>query len=152
MSSDRLTTRHPRGHPSVRSEVKCSALTGRIVLARAAMIAVTALAASLFPALPSHGDGIKTVDIVIKDGKVVGKNSVRVSRGDTVVLRWSSDQRLDLHLHGYEVATTVSPGTPAEMKIRARATGRFPVEIHGQGDSSSGHSHKNIFHLEVYPD
>ena len=116
------------------------------------MIAVAALAASLFPALPSDGDGTKTVDIVIKDGKVVGKNSGRVSRGDTVVLRWSSDQRLELHLHGYDVATTVSPGTPAEMKIRARATGRFPVEIHGQGDSGGGHGHKTIFHLEVYPD
>jgi hypothetical protein len=50
------------------------------------------------------------------------------------------------------VTTTVSPGTPVEMKIRARATGRFPVEMHGQGDSGSGHSHKTIFHLEVYPD
>ena len=152
MSSDRLTTRHPRGRPSVRSEAKGSALTGRIVLARAAMIAVAALAASLFPVLPSHGDGTKTVEIVIKNGKVIGKNSVRVSRGDTVLLRWSSDQRLELHLHGYDAATTVTPGTSAEMKIRARATGRFPVEIHGQGNSGTGHSHKNIFHLEVYPD
>ena len=145
--------RRPRGRPGARSEANYSGpIARRTVLMRAATIAVAGLAASLFPAIPGYGAGTTTVDIVIKNGKVIGKNSVRVSRGDAVVLRWSSDQRLELHLHGYDVETTVSPGTPAEMKIRARATGRFPVEIHGQGDSGSGHSHKNIFHLEVYPD
>lgn len=116
--------------------------------------AVAALMVALFPALSSYGDNTKTVDIVIKNGTVVGKKSVRVSRGDTVVLRWNSDKRLELHLHGYDVTTTVNPGTPAEMKIHARATGRFPVEVHGQGGSGGGHSHghKTLFHLEVYPD
>ena len=145
--------RNPRGSPGARSEAKCCGpLTRRTVLARAAMVAVAALAAGLFAAIPSHGASTRTVDIVIRNGKVIGKSSVRVSRGDTVVLRWSSDQRLALHLHGYDVETTVSPGTPAEMKIRARATGRFPVEIHGQGDSGGGPGHNTIFHLEVYPD
>ena len=122
----------------------------RTALARAAMIAIAALAPGLFPATTVHGQATKTVDIVIKNGKVVGQQFVRVSRGDSVVLRWSSDQRLELHLHGYDVETTVNPGAPAEMKIRAHATGRFPVEIHGQG--GSGHGHKALFHLEVYPD
>lgn len=154
LRSDRLTGKGPRGHLGARSEAKRSGpSTRRTFLARAAMVAVAALAAGAFPAITSYGESTKTVDIVIKNGKVVGKNSVRVSKGDTVVLRWSSDQRLELHLHGYDVETTVSPGALAEMKIRARATGRFPVEIHGQGDSGSGsHGHKSIFHLEVYPD
>jgi hypothetical protein len=118
------------------------------------LVAIVALMVALFPALPGYGDNTKTFDIMIKNGTVVGKKSVRVSRGDTVVLRWNSDKRLELHLHGYDVTTTVSPGTPAEIKIRARATGRFPVESHGQGGSGDGHSHghKTIFHLEVYPD
>jgi hypothetical protein len=134
------------------SEAKRShAETGRRLLARAAIVAAV-LTASLLPAMPGHGDGARTVDIAIRNGKVVSRNSVRVSRGDAVVLRWSSDQRLELHLHGYDVTTTVSPGAPAEMRIRAHATGRFPVEIHGQGSSGGGHSHKPIFHLEVYPD
>jgi FtsP/CotA-like multicopper oxidase with cupredoxin domain len=83
---------------------------------------------------------------------VVGKKSIRVTRGDTVVLRWNSDTRLELHLHGYDVTVVATPGTPAEMKIVARATGRFPVEIHGQSGSSGGHGHKDLLHLEVYPD
>ena len=153
LRSDRRTGRHPHGRLAGCSEAKCSApVDPRSVFGRAAVLAVAALAASLFSAIPSFGDATKTVDIVIKNGKVFGKNSVRVSRGDTVVLRWSSDQRIELHLHGYDATTTVNSGTPAEMKIRARATGRFPVEIHGQADSGGGHGHKNIFHLEVYPD
>ena len=114
-------------------------------------LAAVALAACLFLAPPAYGDGAKIVDIEIKSGKVVGEKSVRVVKGDTVTLRWSSDQQLKLHLHGYDVETTVSASAPGEMKLRARATGRFPVEIHGQRESGS-HSHRTIFYLEVYPD
>jgi FtsP/CotA-like multicopper oxidase with cupredoxin domain len=116
------------------------------------MAAVVSIAV-LFPALSAYGDNAKTVDITIKNGQVVGKKSVRVTRGDTVVLRWRSDKPLELHLHGYDVTTIATPGTPAEMKIVARATGRFPVEVHGQSGASGGsHRHRTLFHLEVYPD
>ncbi|MNC89469.1 hypothetical protein D3C83_54100 [compost metagenome] len=108
----------------------------------------------LFPASASAADSPKTIDITISNGQVVGKKSVRVTRGDTVILRWRSDQPLELHLHGYDLTATVTPGTPAEMRIVARATGRFPVEVHGEGGARGGHSHghKALFHLEVYPD
>lgn len=121
---------------------------------RRTMLVVWALAGALFLAAPGHGAGTRTVDIEVRNGKVVGKNSVRVTRGDTVQLRWVSDKPLDLHLHGYDVTVHVMPGTPAEMKLRAHATGRFPVEIHGEKKSSGGHSHghKPLYFLEVYPD
>jgi hypothetical protein len=119
----------------------------RIVIAAAVV-----LAAGLACATSAHAGGTKTFEINLKGGQVVGKKSVRVSKGDTVVLRWSSDRQLRLHLHGYDVETTVTPGTTVEMKIQARATGRFPVEIHGQGTAGGAHGHKTIFHLEVYPD
>ena len=125
--------------------------TRRTVLMRTAVVAVAAMA-GLICAVQGHAENTRTVDIEIRNGKVIGKNSVRVSRGDNVVLSWSSDKRFDLHLHGYDVQTTVIPGMRAQMRIRARATGRFPVEIHGQGGSAGGHGHKAIFHLEVYPD
>lgn len=118
------------------------------------MLAIAGLGAGLFSPISAYAGGTKTFDIVVKNDQVVGKKSVRVTKGDTVVLRWSSDKQLQLHLHGYDVETTVQPGTPAEMRVQARATGRFPVEIHGQRGSGGGHSHghKTIFHLEVYPD
>ncbi len=123
-------------------------------LARVTVLAVLLLVGSLGTAMPAYGAGTRTVDIEIRNGKVVGKNSARVTRGDTVQLRWSSDKPLALHLHGYDVTIHVVPGTPAEMKLRAHATGRFPVEIHGEKKSSGGHSHggKPLYYLEVYPD
>jgi hypothetical protein len=93
----------------------------------------------------------KTFDIVIKDGKVVGAKSVRITQGDTVILRWTSDRPLELHLHGYDVEAEVGLDKPAEMKIDAHATGRFPVEVHSHDKSQGGHNHQALFHLEVYP-
>jgi len=141
MSSYRRAATHPLSHSSA---IPSSP-------AWAVRIAAITLAVGLFLALPGYGDSTKTVDIEIKNGKVVGKKSARVVKGDTVTLRWRSDQQLELHLHGYDVNATVSPAAPAEMKIRARATGRFPVEIHWQRESGA-HSHRTIFYLEVYPD
>ena len=107
----------------------------------------------LFPAPAARAASPTTIDITIRNGEVVGKKSVRVARGDTVILRWHSDRPLELHLHGYDLTAAVKPGTPAEMKIVTRATGRFPVEVHGEGSASGSHRHhKALFHLEVYPD
>ena len=102
-------------------------------------------------ASPAHAAGTKTFDIEIANGAVTGQKSVRVTRGDTVILRWKSDKPLELHLHGYDVTTKVAPGAPADMKLLARATGRFPVEVHVTG-GRGGHAHKPLFHLEVYPE
>jgi hypothetical protein len=111
----------------------------------------TAALVFLCGGLPVHAANIKTFETEIANGAVVGKKSVRVTRGDTVILRWKSDKPLELHLHGYDVTTRVTPGAPAEMKVSARATGRFPVEVHVVG-ARGGHAHKPIFHLEVYPE
>lgn len=53
-----------------------------------------------------------------------------------------------LHLHGYEIETHVAPDKPAIMAFRARLTGRFPVEIHGEGGK---HRHRALVHVEIYP-
>lgn len=105
---------------------------------------------ALVPTLSAHGAGTKTLDIAIKNGVVTGSKSARVTLGDTVILRWTSDKPLDLHLHGYDLTVSVAPGGGAEMKVAARATGRFPVEVHMAG-ARGGHAHKPLFHLEVYP-
>jgi FtsP/CotA-like multicopper oxidase with cupredoxin domain len=56
---------------------------------------------------------------------------IRVQQGDAVTLRWTSDQALTLHVHGYDVERGVVPGATATMGFTARATGRFPIEVHG---------------------
>jgi hypothetical protein len=144
-----MRAEEPHGNAGSGTDLSGRPTGGRV---RAAIVGIAVVAAGLHFAIPVHADRTKTFDVAIKNGQVVGKRSVRVSKGDAVVLRWSSDRQLRLHLHGYDVETTVVPGTPAEMKIQARATGRFPVEIHGQGTAGGGHGHKTLFHLEVYPD
>ena len=117
---------------------------------RRALAAAVAAAAML--ALPPVANAeTRTFDIAIKDGKVTGAKSARVTQGDTVILRWTSDQPMELHLHGYDVDAKVAPGKPAEMRVDARATGRFPVEVHTHDKDKGGHGHAALFHLEVYP-
>jgi hypothetical protein len=120
--------------------------TLRITLAAAALGAIL-----LAPLTALTQANVQTFDIEIRNGAVTGSKSARVKRGDTVLLRWASDKPLELHLHGYDVTVKAAPGAPAEMTIHARATGRFPVAVHGQR-GTGGHGHHTIFHLEVYPD
>ena len=89
----------------------------------------------------------KIFDLALGGGKLQGADTVRVQRGDEVELRWTSDRRIALHLHGYDIETTVTPGTPAVMSFQARIAGRFPVSEHGQG---SRHE-RPLLYLEVLP-
>lgn len=111
-----------------------------------------ALTAASFAAVAANGERI--VDIRIVDGAVLtdaaqtagGVPVLRVTRGETVALRWSSDEALTVHLHGYDIETAVPTGAVATMRLLARAAGRFPIERHGRAD------HKVLLYLEVRPD
>jgi hypothetical protein len=113
------------------------------VRAAAAILGIVALG-------PASAGEMKTAEVAVKGGKVVGANTFKVKQGDTVVLRWTSDKALEIHLHGYDVEAKLAPGKTTEMKVNARATGRFPVEVH-EHDKKGGHGHKALFHLEVHP-
>src|ERR1051326_1313482 len=90
----------------------------------------------------------KAFELAIVKGRVDGaRETLRVRKGDKVELRWTSDRRIALHLHGYDIETTVTPGTPAAMSFQASIAGRFPVSEHGHG---SRHARGALF-LEVLP-
>lgn len=92
--------------------------------------------------------GPKVFDFTIAKGRrVSGPATMRVHQGDDVALRFSVDQPLELHLHGYDIELQVKPGTLGMMGFHAGATGRFPIEIHG----AAGHGHGAVTYLEVYP-
>jgi hypothetical protein len=74
---------------------------------------------------------------------------LRATEGERVELRWSADEPLVLHLHGYDIETRVAPGKPAVTAFAARLTGRFPVAIHGEGGSK--HRHSALLHVEIHP-
>jgi len=89
----------------------------------------------------------RVFDLAIHGGSLPSEQRVlRVQQGDAVTLRWTSDRSLTLHLHGYDVEQRVTPQTTATMSFTARATGRFPVEIHG-ADGRGG----TLAYLEVHP-
>ncbi len=88
----------------------------------------------------------------IEKGRVpASMQLIRVKQGDVVKLQWSTDRRITLHLHGYDIEKTVEPGAVTEMTFTARATGRFPVAPHiPQAGGSHGHG-DTLVTIEVYP-
>lgn len=92
----------------------------------------------------------KVFQVRIKSRKVVApEGPIRVKRGDVVELRWTTDEQVEVHLHGYDQELTVRPGKTAKMIVRARVAGRFPITSHGWGNR--GHGHGALTYLEVHP-
>ena len=90
----------------------------------------------------------RAFELALAKGRVdAAQETVRVKKGDKVELRWTTDRRIALHLHGYDIETTVNPGQPAVMSFQARIAGRFPVSEHGHG---SRHE-RPLLYLEVLP-
>ena len=95
-----------------------------------------------------------TFNLRIENGRVPDDmRVVRVKQGDVVTLRWSVDQPVILHLHGYDIEKRVEPGAVGEMRFTAGATGRFPVHAHpvGAHSGSRGHEEAPLVYVEVYP-
>ena len=95
-----------------------------------------------------------TFDIKIEGGRVPeAMRLIRVTEGDVVKLRCTSDRPLVLHLHGYDIEKRVAPGAVSELVFTAYATGRFPIHLHEQGAGVGGHAHEDLplATVEVYP-
>jgi FtsP/CotA-like multicopper oxidase with cupredoxin domain len=84
------------------------------------------------------------IEIVVTQGRrVSGPEVIRLTQGDTLRLRVSSDQHDELHLHGYDRALPLHPGQPAELELLLDRSGRFEFELH--------HAHTDLGALEVLP-
>ena len=110
--------------------------------------------ALMLPSAPILGD-LLTFDIRISEREVIAPSDqlIRATHDDLVVLRFSSDESGELHLHGYDIKIELKPDAATEVRFEAAATGRFPFTSHGFGDEH-GHSHGHgaLMYLEVYPD
>jgi hypothetical protein len=113
-----------------------------------------ALALLLITAGTTAFAGELTFDIKIEGGRVPDTmRLIRVNEGDVVKLRWTSDQPLVLHLHGYDIEKRIAAGAVTELVFTAYATGRFAIHIHEQGAGAGGHAHEDLplATIEVYP-
>ena len=87
--------------------------------------------------------------------------TLKVKQGDTLVLNWTSDEVVKLHLHGYDLSITLTPGVPSAMQspqtmmLTAHIAGRFPLSAHGFGSDlkvPTKHQHEvPLLYLEVEP-
>ena len=74
------------------------------------------------------GKTLSGITLKIAGGEIQGDNKVvRVKQGDKVKLNLMADKTTEVHLHGYDIEKTVSPGGMAVMAFQARVAGRFPV-------------------------
>ena len=95
--------------------------------------------------------------IAIKNRKVdASLERIRATQGDVLELAFTSDERAELHLHGYDKLVTVAPGAPAVLRLDANIAGRFPIEAHNfagstEGQHASARSHGVLLYLEIYP-
>jgi hypothetical protein len=104
----------------------------------------------LIQAAISQENTSRVIQVKIENRKVITpKRAIRITENEIVELRWSSDERVKLHLHGYDKELELGPGKPASMSITGRATGRFPITSHGWGQG--GHGHNALTYLEVHP-
>ena len=91
------------------------------------------------------------IEVHIVNREVVGDQLIRVTQGQIVEMIWTTDEKTNVHIHGYEIHIPTSPDTPAKVIFEAHATGRFPVTSHGYGDEY-GLMHQMLLYFEVYPD
>lgn len=97
--------------------------------------------------------------LAIAQRKIAAKPpTVRVKQHDTITLDWTTDEIVNIHLHGYDQLLTVKPGETKAMRINAAVQGRFPVSAHGYGTQAEGkgkqHKHHRetpLMYLEVLP-
>ena len=71
----------------------------------------------------------RTIDFAVEDGAMT-PDEVEVGEGDRVRLRVTSDEQIEIHLHGYDIEREVAPGEPATLSFEADLTGRFEIEDH----------------------
>lgn len=104
-------------------------------------------------ALAQTDPAVTTIPVSIEKRKVVGERTIRVKQGDQVQLQWSTDEKVELHLHGIDKKVEVLPGKGSNMSFTAKATGRFPVTSHGFG-RKAGHHHGPgaLMYIEVHPE
>jgi hypothetical protein len=97
----------------------------------------------------------QVIDLRIVGGSLpAAQRVIRVSKGDSVRWRVTSDAAGELHVHAYHLETKVAPGKPSELAFKAFATGRYRIEWHpanGQPAVPRAHHAAPLATLEVHP-
>ena len=118
-------------------------------LARRALL-FASIALALIPAVAQAQD-VRRFELALKAGELPkDQRTIKVKQGEAVELRWTTDQPIRLHLHGYDIEIAVKPGEPTVTALNARIAGRFSVDK--LQDKPGGHAHGGkVLFFEVHP-
>lgn len=118
-----------------------------------------ALAALLSVALLGAAPVAREFDLSILKRRIEGGGTtIRVKRGETVLLRWRTDEAVSLHVHGYDLRANLSPLGSTSMRFEADVAGRFAITAHefgvvaNHGARQKRHRETALLHLEVLPE
>jgi hypothetical protein len=100
--------------------------------------------AATAPADPSTVDFAVAKNKVTATGGALNAGTIRFQQGDLIRLRWTTDEAMVLHLHGYDIEGDIAAGEPTSMVFDADLAGRFPTERHGTKAVT-------LVYVEVYP-
>lgn len=120
----------------------------------AAMATFLVLAAMPCPNADAADPPVARFEIpIVKDRVPPNFRRIKVREGDRVIIVWTADVPMTVHIEGYDVVVEALPGKPGTMAFDAKATGRFPIHGHGHGGKSGGHGHghRALSHIEVHP-
>jgi hypothetical protein len=75
-----------------------------------------------------------TIEVIVTAGSASGDTGRQeVAVGDTVVVRITSDEAEEVHVHGYDHVVEVIAGETAEIQFTADIPGVFEIELEGSG-------------------
>ncbi|MFQ5523718.1 MAG: hypothetical protein ACE5F5_09085 [Acidimicrobiia bacterium] len=74
-----------------------------------------------------------TAEITVEDGTVAGGGLIEVTLGEEVRILVFSDTVDMAHLHGYDIAADVGPGTTGVIEFVADIPGVFELELEDSG-------------------
>jgi hypothetical protein len=100
--------------------------------------------AATAPADPTTVDFALAKNKATATGGTLNAGTIRFQQGDLIRLRWTTDEAMVLHLHGYDIEGDIAAGVPTSMVFDADLAGRFPTERHGTKPVT-------LVYVEVYP-
>ena len=91
-------------------------------------------AGSSWAASPTTRAQGRRIEVAVTGGYITGDTGrVVVAADEHVTLVITSDVTDEVHVHGYDVTTELTPGEPAELSFAATVPGVFEVELHEAG-------------------
>jgi len=94
----------------------------------------------------------KPLELRIVEGAIAADQQlIKVTQGDLLRWRVSSNQAGELHLHAYRLSLKLQAGEEKSLAFSAFASGRFRLEWHAAKSAPAADKHQALAMLEVRP-